>query len=404
MARGLWALGNQTAPGTPGRELLDFSISCVGGEYAGNSFFINRNSYGEVIGSGMDSTLTLRLDDVEVEEEHLRIFCDADKYFIQNLATKQPVWVALRPGEVGGLEEGGGGSARDWLFHSRYKVLAFDPAEGTPLEFRVGTQVFTLGASALSGSAKNRFILKSFLQKYGAERFQSIFGTLKLASLEEIDRTLLEKCELREEGGTRIARENLKEVFDQFVAAVYHNHVYLTLKVEGWTREWVYCRRVGALNCPLTFRIDEKEVVLRFVWVEGCILLGTTIRNSNFTEENRTFVRLASGESMEVYPADEVIIGRQILRLQRINVGLSQLVGTKPTMEDYTVIDQALVVPGLEACCVSLYAIFDGWVNQPQRPGRRQPRNQADRQIHPNRPLRIRSPFDRRFQQLDRGR
>lgn len=333
---------------------------CVGGEYTGNSFFVNRNSYGEILGSGSDMMLTLRLDDVEVEEEHLRLFCDSDKYFVQNVAAKQPVWVSLRPLEVGLLEAGGGGTAKDWLFHSRYKMVTLDPTGAEHLEFRVGPQTFTLTAQHLQGPIKNRFVLRAFLQAYGGERYLSVFAGLKLMSLDEVELPVLEKCDLKDDDGERMSRDTLKEFWDRFLADVTAGAVCLTLKVDGRGRDWVYCRTVAGPVLPLCFRMDERELCLHYAWIEGRMILGAVTRRGNLTEEHRAFVRLPFRQPMEVLPSDEVIIGRQILRVQRANVGMAQLIGTKPTMEDYSLVEQGLVVPGLEAHCASVYAIFDG--------------------------------------------
>lgn len=69
--------------------LKDYSLKCVKGEHKGKFFFVNLDSKGDLIGSGVDpkKDLTLTISNVGLDPLHCRVCFKKDRYYISNFST-----------------------------------------------------------------------------------------------------------------------------------------------------------------------------------------------------------------------------------------------------------------------------------------------------------------------------
>lgn len=299
----------------------DWAFLCIQGIYEGNSFYINNNEEGDILGNSSSKDLTLSLDDSDVEEKHASLIIVDKRCFITNLCMTRMITfrrdnlyplAAKRFSEVGSLKQ-------LLSFNENRRKIGFIHKERT---FYITRTEYT--GKKLPSKQYARF-------NQFREKKQSITDFKKVKYLSNItQKKVSESC------GNEAVLFILRDVQAD-------KNIPLSLDKNGTTIELKFFQK------NLSGLILEKQ---EDTWILFC------------KSEDNVSALLFPQETIEINVGDIFTIGKQHLQAQNYALGMFTHIGKKKTNEDKLLKEYSFMLGG-KLC--NIYAVFDGSLKRSQR-------------------------------------
>ena len=351
---------------TEKREFIDFSVVCCAGDYLHNSFYINKNTFGELIGSNQQEMLTLCLEDFEVADCHARIHFERETYWLEALSSDKHVLVCPNH-EFWNISETNSTNVQIQNL-SRFSVFLIDIKTNSNIYFKIENKNFSCeNKIGFSQNEKNHFLIKCFLQVFNSTKNAEKLIDLKNTDLSNINLAIFDLIEIIGKNGHPLSKSEKRKELEKLLIQKNQPLLFLILKNHSDDLDYYFTHHMNSQPANIQLKLETKFGYFNFL-LSGDFLLFSSFKNQKSTQKkNQAFFKLPKNVKFELIAGDQFSIGRQILQLQRTNVGWAENPGSKNYMEDFHLIDQNINLPDLPHLNISLYAIFDGYSNQTQR-------------------------------------
>ena len=105
-------------------------------------------------------------------------------------------------------------------------------------------------------------------------------------------------------------------------------------------------------------KVGGQAVTVQLVLTAQWALLSNECHSED--GRGRVFVEVPKQLPFQLCPSDEVGLESQVFWAQRVNVGQTTHKGSQAAIEDFSVVEQCVFVPGWAYWLVLLYGVFDG--------------------------------------------
>lgn len=345
---------------TEKREFIDFSVVCCAGDYLHNSFYINKNTFGELIGSNPQEMLTLCLEDFEIADCQARIHFERDKYWLESLSTDKHVLVCPNHEDWNISETNPTNHQIQNL--SRFSAFLIHIKTNSIIYFKIENKNFSCeNKIGFSKNEKNHFLIKCFLQLFNSTKNADKLIALKNTDLSNINLAIFDLIEIIGKNGCPLSKSEKRKELEKFLQQKNQHLLFLILKNHSDDLDYFFTHHINTHPAKIPLKIETKFGYFNFLLSSDFLMFSSFKNEKSAQKKNQAFFKLPKNMKFELIAGDQLLIGRQILQLQRTNVGWAENLGSKNYMEDFHLIDQNINLPDFPHFNISLYAIFDGY-------------------------------------------
>jgi len=315
--------------------IVDYVLRCIKGIFVGRFIYINLTEEGETFGSDPDADLTMYIENSNLSLKHAEIKYESKKYYLKDLNSEKGTWILLREENPIPIYE--------------------------DLQIKIGSDIYSFKFSEQEIQDElDEWFNKLHLPKKAKDGLvgHDITNLQKLRGLKPSD---LKSFELGldddEEKVLLQALEDLEVDFSQGYVTKKLLLVSLTESLNRYEIGWTGAILGNLENADVKIKNSLNpsaplELMIKYQY--GHYWLINPYKN----EDNKVFVKLHKDERFVLTPGDIINMGDLEFLLQRYNTGWFADKGTRPMMEDMSIIRDDIGVS--YKINVSFYAVYDG--------------------------------------------
>lgn len=314
--------------------IVDYVLRCIKGIFVGRFIYINLTEDGESFGSDPDGDLTMYVENSGLSLRHAEIKYENKKYYLKDLNSEKGTWILLREENPIPIYE--------------------------DLQIKVGNDIYGFKFSEDDIQEE----LEEWLNKLHFKKIKETLINNEITDLQKLKELKTENVKNIEFG----FNEEEEKIFIQALEdlEVDFSRGYVTKKLlllsypensNKYEIGWAGAILGNLENADVKIRNSlhpsaPLELMIKYQYGHYWLI------NPYKSEENKVFVKLYKDERFVLTPGDIINMGDLELLVQRYNTGWFADKGTRPMMEDMSIIRDDIGVS--YKINVSLYAVYDG--------------------------------------------
>jgi protein phosphatase 2C family protein 2/3 len=314
--------------------IVDYVLRCIKGIFVGRFIYINLTEDGESFGSDPEADLTMYIENSGLSPKHAEIKYENKKYYLKDLNSEKGTWILLR-------EEN--------------PILIYED-----LQIKVGSDIYSFKFSESDIQDEVEEWLNKLHLKKSKEALTKL-GYVNLQKLRELNRDTLKGLDLGlDEEEEKIFTQALDDLEIDFSKGYVTKKLLFNSLPDNASRfeiGWTGAILGNLENADVKIRNPQHpsaplELMIKYQYGHYWLI------NPYKSEESRVFVKLYKDDRFVLTPGDIMNMGDLELLVQRYNTGWFADKGTRPMMEDMSLIKDDIGVS--YKINVSFYAVYDG--------------------------------------------
>jgi len=314
--------------------IVDYVLRCIKGIFVGRFIFINLTEEGETFGSEAEGDLTMYIENSGLSPKHAEIKYEGKKYYLKDLNSERGTWILLREENPIPIYE--------------------------DLQIKVGNDIYAFRFSEQDIEDD----LEEWLNKLHFKKVKEALITNDITNMQKLRsiksenlRSLNLGLDEEEERIFSQALEDLEVDFSQGYVTKKLLLVSFTDNSNKYEIGWAGAILGNLENADVKIRNSlhpsaPLELMIKYQYGHYWLI------NPYKSEENKVFIKLHKDERFVLTPGDIINMGDLEFLVQRYNTGWFADKGTRPMMEDMSIIRDDIGVS--YKMNVSFYAVYDG--------------------------------------------